>query len=511
VEKARTQARARHFPHRRAGIGLARPIGAAVFGWWRQDVPRDCKYVARVKADQSEFSALFEAADTCAKGSDRWAEIQPGYMAFHFATNIAHFNFCTYVARRGLELITANEAPLSIHMPICLDVERWRISRSAEVSAFLGDSDKPAARTRRQLLAVRTHLKPVDVYTYLKARFGEPNGFQNFLRKDDSDNLVHWDFNLKAGKEDVYIVGTSREVHIIVSEQLSDEQWKQLILAIKSDYQRIAAEKSTILKSLEKYVLFQNKYIALADLCAELHSRILDAPPPVAVIEPNENKESLEAYREAVNQQAKRIEQLFGDCLKLRLLMPIMAEAYINMLILAFCKSTIRDDKAQYESFQRAGIMDRLSLLHENCDGFQRPVDKSLSGYGHFGRTMSKRNFALHGNVDPVSEQIEVVYFDKRRPLFVNPGHNIGLLFQQIEKQADPAGLVKEYEELHGFLAEVAGCLSPSHRAFFDEVISDAYPGFELMKRRPTRLFPDHTVWFAVQGTRYDDQLDVHW
>jgi hypothetical protein len=57
------------------------------------------------------------------------------------------------------------------------------------------------------MLAVRSSLSPVDVYCYLKARFGEPNGFQNFLRKDDSDNWIHWDFNLKAGDEDVRICG----------------------------------------------------------------------------------------------------------------------------------------------------------------------------------------------------------------------------------------------------------------------------------------------------------------
>jgi len=83
-------------------------ISSRVRSGWRQDVPRDCKHVARVKADQSEFSALFEAADKYAKarGSDRWAEIQPGYMAFHFESYIACFNFCTYLARRGLQLMT---------------------------------------------------------------------------------------------------------------------------------------------------------------------------------------------------------------------------------------------------------------------------------------------------------------------------------------------------------------------------------------------------------------------
>src|SRR5215469_4043078 len=93
-------------PARASGRGATK--SAVVFARGGDKVPRDCKHVARVKADQSEFSALFEAADkyTKVRGSDRWAEIQPGYMAFHFASYIACFNFCTYLARRGLQLMT---------------------------------------------------------------------------------------------------------------------------------------------------------------------------------------------------------------------------------------------------------------------------------------------------------------------------------------------------------------------------------------------------------------------
>ena len=105
----------------------------------------------------------------------------------------------------------------------------------------------------------------------------------------------------------------------------------------------------------------------------------------------------------------------------------------------------------------------------------------------------------------------EVVYFDKRRPLFVNPGNNIELLFDQMESCADPAGLLEDFEALHGFFSEVANCLSSRHKSFFEQVASDAYPGYEVKKRRPTRLFADHYLWAAAQGTRYDDQLDVQW
>jgi hypothetical protein len=92
-------------------IGVKSALSVPPLGGWRQDVPRDCKYVLRVKADQSEFSASFEAADQCAKaqGSDRWAEIQPGYMAFHFASHIACYNFGAYLTGHNLQLMIPEE------------------------------------------------------------------------------------------------------------------------------------------------------------------------------------------------------------------------------------------------------------------------------------------------------------------------------------------------------------------------------------------------------------------
>jgi hypothetical protein len=67
--------------------------------------PRECKYVVRVKAGLSDFPALFDVADKFANGSDRWAEIQPGYLAFHFEAQEVYFQFFKYAARNNLELI----------------------------------------------------------------------------------------------------------------------------------------------------------------------------------------------------------------------------------------------------------------------------------------------------------------------------------------------------------------------------------------------------------------------
>ncbi len=163
----------------------------------------------------------------------------------------------------------------------CLDVIAWRLATADECKTFY-DRKSPRARKRRKpgcSLFVRTHLRPVDMYAYLRARFGVPNGIQNLLRRDASDNLIHWDFNLRSGDEDVYIAGHSREIHFLLSEALTDEQWKSLLVELKADFGRVSREKGDITRSFEKYLVFQNKYVVLADYCADLHARLVDALP----------------------------------------------------------------------------------------------------------------------------------------------------------------------------------------------------------------------------------------
>jgi len=223
------------------------------------------------------------------------------------------------------------------------------------------------------------------------------------------------------------------------------------------------------------------------------------------------SKEELEQYEQALKRMSDRPKALYGDCLKLRLLTPVMAEAFINMVILIFCKDEIRNDLERYQEFVRAGVPDRLSLLSKNCDGFARPVDSNTDAYAQFMRVIDKRNCALHGNVDPLRETVEIICFDGKRPLFANPGNHIECLFEQLERLYAPSEVISDYEAVHRFLVEIAECLTERHQAFFEQVITDAFPGCELKKRRVTRILPDHRAMSMLEGIRYDDQLDVQW
>ena len=60
-------------------------------------------------------------------------------------------------------------------------------------------------------------LSPADVYVYLKARFGAPNGALMITRSNDSDNVIHWHFTVRAGDERLNILGISSRLELISS------------------------------------------------------------------------------------------------------------------------------------------------------------------------------------------------------------------------------------------------------------------------------------------------------
>ena len=403
-------------------------------------------------------------------------------------------------------LTVESMAKRTAKMAKCLNLTEWRACTLGEVKQFFDSSSRPDAPSRSTLV-IKSKLKPFDMYCYLVARFGQPNGIQNFLRKDDSDNLIHWDFNIMAEDVHVYFVGASRSVHLTIGESMSREEWLELIASLKADFRKMGREKSAVLNSLEKFSVFQNKFVSIADLCAEFHERIPDVLSSASIVKTEKILDDLDSYKKSMQDLVEKSRQLFGNCLNLRLLTPVMAEAYINMVVLMFCPDTIRTDDAAYQNLLRMKIPDKIKKIGNICSGFVREIDTTTESYRHFLRVVNMRNFALHGNVDPVREQMETVYFDGRRPIFVRGGDNIETFFDNVERLCKPSEVIEDYEAVHIFLIEIADCLDGRTRAYFDQVITDAYPGFELKKLRVTRLFPDHVATARWGNLLYDDQI----
>jgi hypothetical protein len=121
------------------------------------------------------------------------------------------------------------------------------------------------------------------------------------------------------------------------------------------------------------------------------------------------------------------------------------------------------------------------------------------------------RNHAIHGNCDPEAEQIESVYFEGKRPLFKEPGDNIGKFLEALERQYEPESVVKDYEDTHAFLADIATHLEPSFAPGFRTIIQDRYPGYDVERKKVGCVLPEHVIVGSAPGLRYDDELSVEW
>jgi hypothetical protein len=391
--------------------------------------------------------------------------------------------------------------------PSCLDIVSWRVTTKEELRAFM-DADEQTRRKRSEL-AVRHHLSPVDVYCYLKGRFGEPNGFANFLRRDSSDNLIHWDFNLKADDEDVYVYGTSREIHFVISARLTDENWRDLILGIKADYKRVAGQTSEVFKSLEQWVIFPNRFVEIAAVCADLHAAIADNIGGYRNLKTpsGTTKKNLREHYAALRSSTERASVLHRSCLQLSVLTPVLAEAFINVLVLMLCKPEIRANTRQFDAFIRSQIDTKLFDLAYKCKGFVRPLDQHADTFKRFKRVMDKRNHSIHGNCDPEREQIELVYFEGRRPLFKEAGDHIGKFLEALERQYAPESVIRDYEDTQEFLTDLVTHLEPDLVGAVRTILEDPYPGYDVSRKKVGSVLPRRLVMSNLQGLRYDDGL----
>ena len=192
-------------------------------------------------------------------------------------------------------------------------------------------------------------MRPVDLYCYLYARFGPPNGIQNFLRKDDSDNLVHWEWTLAYEFGWLSIQGMSFRTAILVHGLPIDESDIEMFTQLlKADFAKYGKRMSEIRNSLlEKWIEFVNPYYrlrnAVTNLLAEIASLKLEPEKDshLNVVDMLDQRE--EGERRWLD-AAARYSKGLGMCFGIRSMLPILAEAFINLLLFVFMKGDLKRD-----------------------------------------------------------------------------------------------------------------------------------------------------------------------
>lgn len=394
-------------------------------------------------------------------------------------------------------------------LPSFFDPKTWQVVEDEGFRNFYSNV-YPKKSGEISLMAVRKKISPFDVYRYLKSRFGPPNGIQTKLKRPrDSNNLVHWDYLVSSQGYFVYICGVGRSVHIYVyGHSLSDQEWIDFLSCIRKDFKFHSDGMGKVSQDLQKWNMVSNRFSRIADACAGFHEKLFDAGEipsfdPIPLNTPGD----LEKYKEKLNLLGERATNIFDLSFALDLMTPILGEAFVNMVIFLCRKREIKLGNDAYKAYIRRPINERVLHIKEMCDHFKQAPDRNREEYKAFLRVMNRRNFSLHGNIDPTIDSFETVYFDDFTPLFTTGDDPILRYMENKEKVADTAGVLQRYEDVHSFIHYILSILDDKPRDSVKMILDATEYGYEKKRDKTGILFPD-TESQMLMPIRHDDELD---
>jgi len=359
------------------------------------------------------------------------------------------------------------------------------------MGASLGRYIDKAPKNPSRLLRITEGIKPVDLYTYLYGRFGTPNGFQNALRQDHSENLIHWHYTLHAEGEAIEIMAMTYRIELWFPEAFcfSAEPASDFVSALKADFSHYGKEMSAIRKSLERWVMFINPYYRLRSsidrmlLRAQALQDAFSGFPHHPV-----TSADMKLFEAEFSERADKFDEHFGLALSIRMLAPVMAEAFVNLVIYVLGKADVKSDTRVYDSVKRANIDVRVRALHLYCERFQKPVNYESEACKDFQTMMNGRNELLHGNVEPETTYHEEIFFDDTVPLFVETKDFYSRSFGHREVHSIEKAEA-DIEAVDALINEVLSCLSSSAREEMKLILETQELGFNRDTKRIGILF----------------------
>ena len=338
-------------------------------------------------------------------------------------------------------------------------------------------------------------IRPVDLYVYLKARFGEPNGITMISKNhEDSDNLIHWHYSLETnlGPLDFICWSFRLEIWHPLVPCFSDPN--DFLLAIKQDFCRCSSSMQEIRKGLERWKVFLNPYFRLKTMIEtqlqELEDlRLEDVKEPIQPRTPEE----AEIFKETFSDTAQKFTRAAEICLGIRMLTPVWAESFVNLLLFLMAKPEVRSDKRLYDGIKRQNIDVRIRGIHLNCIGFPSHVKyDEWDACKKFHSMMNRRNDLLHGNVDPELTTFDELYFEKKTPLYVGFKDFSFFSYKATLLNATPEQALEDYQTVQDLASHILLCIDCKIREDIVSFVLSRHLGWDEGRQRVGILFPDH-------------------
>lgn len=344
---------------------------------------------------------------------------------------------------------------------------------------------------------LKNELKPIDLYCYLFARFGPPNGIQNFLRGDHSENLIHWEWSLRAQGRVMLLQGQNFRTEIWVSgNELPSDEREVLISALRETFPIYGSDMGKVRKALEHWIEFVNPYQriwrAIESLSKELE--LLNVGEDLEDKKDLREYESSEAWAEDWKRQASKFSRATGLCFGIRSMLPVMAEAFVNLLLYFLMKPALKKDDRLRENIIRQPIDVRIKSLSHNCIGFKADIDYSHEACRRYHSLVNERNDLLHGNVVVDKLKFNEIFFNGRVPIFETYSTMWERAFGITQKSVGLELLKQERESVERLVEYIMSCIEDARQDQIQMVIERHELGMCLDDGRLGVLFSGQLV-----------------
>jgi hypothetical protein len=387
------------------------------------------------------------------------------------------------------------------------DPKQWTLPNPERVLAALKSRrvDKPSSSRSRGSWVIPPSLSPVDLYAYLKSRFGSPNGFAMSLRTPFVDNFIHWQYTLECSDTVLDLTGLNMRTEIhAYSAEVPVVEWRQLEsnlqAAIAANQQVIQQTKRTF----EHWHLFSNPYRRLSAIVDRWEKRLREIAIPKVQSPPiPATREQVERFEKAMATAKNLYHEATELCVTLDMLIPVMGEAAVNFLILVLAKPEIRNDQRMREDFGRRPIDVRIKSLSLVCEGFARPVTGSEEEFKSFLRIMNQRNDTLHGNIDPRKSTGEEIFFDSRTIPLLPAHRSFGeLALASALTNLSPQTTLDNVNGVRKFIEFLLSLLRPDTRADVTHLMEESQLGYRTETGTIGAILPAAQVdFFPMVGS----------
>jgi hypothetical protein len=229
----------------------------------------------------------------------------------------------------------------------------------------------------------------------------------------------------------------------------------------KSAFRHHGQAMGKIRKALEHWIEFINPYHRIRSSVECLMSELeaLDVAGQTSQLASVSEYEMPEAWSKEWERQGEIISKATGLCFGVRSMLPVMAEAFINLLMYLLMKPALKRDERLRENLIRQPIDVRIKSLSHNCMGFKSDIDYSHESCRRYHSLVIERNDLLHGNVVIEKLKFNELYFYGRVPVFKSYASMWERAFGVEKKSVGLDLLHEERQVVEDFINYVISCL----------------------------------------------------